>query len=43
MNYYWFLFYTFAAEIDTIDNEEAIIEHAASDSIHTGLRWWCDA
>lgn len=38
MNYYWFLFYTFAAEIDTINNEEVIFEHAATDSIHTGLR-----
>ena len=38
MNYYWFLFYTFAAKIKIYDNEEVIIEHAAVDSIHTGLR-----
>ena len=38
MNYYWFLFYTFAAGINSIDYEEVIIEHAAGDSIHTGLR-----
>ena len=38
MNYYWFLFYTFAAGINSIDYEEVIVIHAVDDSIHTGLR-----
>ena len=41
--YIAFYFLPLQPVINTIDNEKVIIEHAAVDSIYTGLRWRCDA
>jgi len=34
MNYYWFLFYTFAAGINSYRNEEVIVIHAVDGVIY---------